>query len=260
MKSLYIASTEPRSGKSVVAIGLMKLIQQRIDKIGYIKPIGNADGGQPDADVELIRLLFKLEHDPKIINPVSIDDARNILAASGGEDELLTKVLHAYNQVAVDADVVVIEGTDYAGALSALELDINAELSKTLDAPVLMVASGENRTSKEIVSQVFAAKETIDEKGCDFIGVIVTRIAPSDHERISTDLETEFKKDGIDLLGVIPGEKLLSSPRMSEIARKVGAKVMFGHDNLSNLVSSVRVAAMTIGNALPRLEDGMLLI
>ncbi len=259
MKSLYIASTEPRSGKSMVAIGLMKLIQQRIDNVGFIKPIGNSDCNQPDDDVELVRILFNLEQDPEIINPICFDNARKMLAA-GEEDELLTKVLRAYNQVAKDSDVVVIEGTDYTGALSALELDINAELSKTLDAPILMVASGENRTADEIISQVFAAKETIDEKGCDFIGVIVTKVSPADHKKITDELETELSNHGIDLLGVIPVDKILSSPRMGEIARKIGAKVMFGHEYLTNLVSSVRVAAMTVGNALKRLEDGMLLI
>ncbi len=259
MKSLYIASTEPQSGKSVVAIGLMKLMQQRVDNIGYIKPIGNSDCYNPDDDVELVRILFKLKQDPDIINPICIDNAREILAA-GEEDELLTKVLRAYNQVAKDSDIVVIEGTDYTSALSALELDINAELSKTLDAPILMVASGENRTTDEIISQVSAAKETIDEKGCDFIGVIVTKVSLVDHRKITDDLETELTNHGIDLLGVIPVDKILSSPRMGEIARKIGAEVMFGHENLTNLVSSVRVAAMTVGNALRRFEDGMLLI
>ncbi|MDP8238465.1 MAG: phosphate acetyltransferase [Candidatus Hatepunaea meridiana] len=259
MKSIYISSTEPRSGKSVVAIGLMKLIHQRIDRIGFIKPIGNAIGVEPDDDVELVRILFKLNQDPDIINPVSIEEAREILA-DGGDDELLTRILRAYNKMAKDSDIVVIEGTDYTGAITALELDINADISKTLDAPVLMVASGENRNSEEIISQVSAAKESFDEKGCDFIGVIVTKVAPKDIKRCNVTLPIEFKKHNIPLLGIIPSDKILSSPRMGEIARKLGAKVMFGKDYLTNLVSSPRIAAMTVGNALARLEEGMLLI
>jgi len=259
MKSIYISSTEPRSGKSIVAIGLMKLIQNRIDKIGFIKPIGNAVGVEPDDDVELVRILFKLQQAPDIINPLSIEDARNILA-TGGTDELLTKILHAYKEVAAKSEIVVIEGTDYTGALSALELDINAHISKTLDAPVLMVASGEDRTIDVIISQVTVAMESFDEKGCEVIGVVVTKVKIEDYNRYQKTLEKELSRQGISLLGVIPIDKVLSSPRMGEIARKVGAKVMFGHEYLPNLVSSVRVAAMTIGNALARIEDGMCLI
>lgn len=242
-----------------MAIGLMRLIQQRIDNIGYIKPIGNSAGVEQDDDVELVRILFKLEQSPDVINPLSIEDARRILA-SGGEDELLTIILRAYNKVSDASDMVVIEGTDYSGALSALELDINADISKTLDAPVLMVASGESRNADEITSQVAVAKESIDEKGCDFLGVIVTKVDPDDHSRIRITLEKKLSHHGIDLLGVIPYDKILGSLRMGEIVRKVGAKVMFGREYLSNMVSSVRVAAMTIGNALARLEDGMCLI
>ncbi len=259
MKSLYISSTEPRSGKSMVAIGLMKLIQQRIDRVGYIKPIGNVSDGAGDDDVELVRRLFKLETPPEIINPLSIEQARQILA-DGGEDELLTSVLRAYNQVADQADVVVVEGTDYKGATAALELDINAHISKTLDAPVLMVASGAERSSDEIIAQVTVAKESFDEKGCDFIGVVVTGVEKGIHQRIQTTLEQQLSRHGIDLLGVIPYDPVLGRPRLGEVARKIGARVMFGHEFLHNLASTPRVAAMTIGNAIERLKEGMLLI
>ncbi|NQU04828.1 MAG: phosphate acetyltransferase [Calditrichaeota bacterium] len=259
MKSLYISSTEPRSGKSVVAVGLMKLLQRRVDKIGFIKPIGNAVGDTLDEDVELIRILFKLNHKPEVINPLSIEEAKVILSESG-DDKLLTKILKAYDQISKDSDIVVVEGTDYSGALSALEFDINADISKTLDAPVLMVASGQDRSVEDIVSQVIVAKESFDEKGCDFIGVIVTKVAEKEHKYITKGLEKEFPKHGITLLGVIPSIDILSSPRLGEIARKLNAKIMYGKECLHNLAGSPRVAAMSIGNALARFEDGMLLI
>ena len=259
MKSLYISSTEPRSGKSTIALGLMNLLHQRIDHLGYIKPIGNAIEGKPDDDAELVRMLYKIEQAPEIINPMSIDEARDILA-KGGEDELLTKVLRSFNLIAKDMDIVVIEGTDYTGSMSALELDINADISNTLDAPVLMVASGQERAVDDIISQVTVAKESFDEKGCDFIGVIVTKVETKNHKHIAEALEAELPNHGIPLLGVIPVIELLSYPRMGEIARKLGAEVMFGQEFMSNLVTSPRVGAMSIRNALPRLEEGMLLI
>ena len=259
MKNIYITATEPRSGKSAIAIGLMKLIGQRIDNVGYIKPIGNSTEVEPDEDVELVRILFKNEEDPEVINPLGIIEAHRMLG-DGREDELLTKVLRAYNKVSSKSDVVIIEGTDYNAELSAVEFDINANISKTLDSPVLMVASSAGRSADEIITQITVAKESFDEKGCDFIGVIVTKVELKDHDRLLKILGDELSGHGINLLGVIPYDNILGAPRMGEIARKIDARVMFGQEYLTNLVSNIRIAAMTIGNALARFEDGMLVI
>ncbi|MBM3325625.1 MAG: phosphate acetyltransferase [Calditrichaeota bacterium] len=259
MKSLYVSSTEPRSGKSAVALGLMKLLQERVDKVSYIKPIGR--GGKPgeDEDVELVRRLFLPDVKSEFINPVGIEEARRLLAA-GSNDELLTRILRASNRLSAECDVMVVEGTDYSGAISALEFDINADISKTLDAPVLMVAKGRHRSAEEIVGLVTAAKESFDERGCDFIGVIVTKVEPALHPRLTAALEKGFENANVDLLGVVPYDLLLGMPRMGEIARKIGAKVLYGHNYLENLAASPRVAAMTIGNVLERLQENMLLI
>ena len=36
---LYIASMEARSGKSVVALGLMEMLSRRLNKIGFFRPV-----------------------------------------------------------------------------------------------------------------------------------------------------------------------------------------------------------------------------
>ncbi len=259
MKSLYITATEPRSGKSVVAIGLMKLFQERVDKVSYIKPIGYGSDGQPDEDISMVRLLFKLDTPPEVMNPITIDQAQEMLA-DGGTDELLTKVLRAHRLAAEHSDIIIIEGTDYKGMLSALEFDINADISNTLDAPVVMVASGHERSAEEIVKQITSAKESFDDKGCGFIGVIVTQVEPVVHQRVQVVLEKELEKHKIDLLGVIPYNSILGRPRLGEIARKINARVMYGSEYLKNLATETQIGAMTIGNALNRFKDGMLLI
>jgi phosphate acetyltransferase len=259
LKSLYISATEPRSGKSAVAVGLMNLMSARVDRVGYIKPIGNLAEGGRDPDVNLVEQLFHTGFPAEVLNPLGLEDARKLLG-EGRTDALLTRVLKAHSKIAAKSDVVIVEGTDYTGALSALELDINADISRTLDAPVLMVASGRGRTADEIIVQILAAKESLDEKGCDFVGVIVTKVDRAEHEKVQGALKAELPKHKIELLGVIPYDDVLGRPRMGEIAQKIGARVMFGQEYLYNLVSAPRVGAMTIANVLDRLVDGMLLI
>ncbi|MBM3328554.1 MAG: phosphate acetyltransferase [Calditrichaeota bacterium] len=259
MKSLYVASTEPRSGKSAVALGLLNVLSERVDRVGYLKPIGRGETAGSDEDVELARRLFAPSAKPEHLSPMGTGEARRLLA-SGSNDELLTRILRAAHSNSEPPDVTVIEGTDYSGAMSALEFDVNADISKTLDAPVLMVASGHGRSAEEIVALVKAAKESFDERGCDFIGVIVTKVEAAVHNRVTAALEKEFERAGIDLIGIIPYSDLLGKPRLGEIARKIGAKVLYGSEYLNNLATQPRVAAMTIGNVLERLQEGMLLI
>lgn len=259
MKSLFISSTEPRSGKSAVAMGFLNFMRERVGQLGYIKPIGTKSERGVDEDIELISRLFKLNFSNDEINPMSLDEARELIS-EGRTDELLTKALRSFNKIATQSDFVLVEGTDYEGSLASLEFDINADIAKNLDAPVVLVARGESRTPKEIISSVAATKESFDEKGCEILGVVVTKVDTGLHSRVSEALKKELPSHGIQLLGVIPWDDILGRHRMGEIARKIGARVLFGHDYLNNQVSTIRVAAMTIGNAIQHFKDGMLLI
>lgn len=259
MKSLYITAAEPRSGKSSVAIGLMNLLRERVDNIAYIKPIGYGANGQTDPDVHLVQKLFNLEAPLEYVNPLKIDQAQEMLA-NGGSDELLTRILRAHKEVSKDADMVIVEGTDYQGMLSALEFDINADISNTLDAPVLIVTSGFNKSTEDIIEQLKVTKESFDEKGCTVIGVVVTRVNRASFNRVEATLMEALPRYGLPLMGVIPFNEILARFRMGEIAQKLNARVMFGAEYLNNLVTRPRIAAMTIGNALTRFTDGAILI
>jgi len=259
MKSIYISATEPRSGKSIFALGLMSLFKRRVNRVGFFKPISNNPISSPDEDVVMIKQLFDLSPSIEELSPLHIEQVGKLLA-SGGEEELATKVLHSFNKISNQYEAIVVEGTDYVGTLASLELDINAIISKTIDAPVLMVASGENRSNIEIIESVSAAKESFDEKGCELIGVVVTKVDKDILDATTTILSKELGFKGIDLLGVLPFDELLGRPRMQEIATKLNAEIVHGKKFLNNLVVQTRVAAMTIGNALDRFEDGMLLI
>ena len=61
-KSLYIAAVEPRSGKSVVALGLMELLSRRVPKVGFFRPV-IASGDRPDKELHLILTRYNLDLD-----------------------------------------------------------------------------------------------------------------------------------------------------------------------------------------------------
>jgi phosphate acetyltransferase len=55
---LYIASIEARSGKSLVALGIMELLSRRLNKIGFFRPV--IPDVETDNNINLISSRYHL--------------------------------------------------------------------------------------------------------------------------------------------------------------------------------------------------------
>lgn len=257
-KKIFITSTEHRSGKSLVTIGLINALQAMIPTVGYMKPIGQIyiDGSSIDKDASLVKNIFNLSDDDADINPASMDDALQ------DKGQLFEKIFDSYGRIAKDKDVVVIEGTDYMSTISALEFDINAEIAQNLAAPVLLVAKGGGKTVEEIVQNVSECAESFKEQGCNLIGAVVNRFDMLNYTDNIKKLEKLLKAEKIPLFGTIFNNPLLSGPRLREVSQTLDAEIVYKGDDLSKVVTDVKVLAMTPENALHYMKDkeGCLLI
>jgi phosphate acetyltransferase len=261
INSLYITSTQESSGKSVITLGVLYLLKQRVDRVGYLKPIGQRfrNDSRIDEDTLLVKKVFDVPFEPEQMCPVTLEEAQDLIG-EGREKELIERVLEAYQEVEKDCDIVVIEGTDYHGALAAFEFDLNADLSMNLSAPILLVAHGLDCSPDQVLNTIEVSKESIDERGCDLQGVIVNKLCVADFAVNAAQIRKGLKKLGVNLFGIVPQIAMLSQPRVGEIAAKIHAEVLFGKEYLDNLVSETKVAAMLTGNMLDRIRDGMLII
>ncbi|UCF99565.1 MAG: phosphate acetyltransferase [Spirochaetaceae bacterium] len=257
-RKIFITSTEPRSGKSLVTIGLMQALQGIIPKVGYMKPIGQRYVGEStiDADALLVRDIFGLTDDLKDINPASMQDAQV------DKDKLFERVFAARSRLSESKDVVIFEGTDYTSTISALEFDINAELAHNLVAPVLLVASGAGKNFTQIVDNIVEATESFQEMNCNLLGVVVNRFETESFIRDTDKLREMLKQRDITLYGTLPPHMLLSRPRLREVAEQLGAEIFYQGDDLAKVVTDVKILAMTPENALGYVGeiDGYLLI
>jgi phosphate acetyltransferase len=256
-KKIFISATEPRSGKSLLTIGLMSALQGIVPAVGYMKPIGQRYRGQNDYDEDaaLVKEIFALDDALPDINPASLETAQT------DKDILFEKIFNAYARLSAGKDLVVIEGTDYTSTVSALEFDINAELAHNLTAPVLLVANGAGKSTEEIVRGVAECRDSFRELGCRLLGTVVNRYeaAQKAGARLLAKLLAEKE---IPLFGVLPGNPLLSGPRLREVAEKLDARVLNRGDDLSKIVTRTLVLAMTPENALGYMKDrdGCLLV
>jgi len=253
--NLYVAATEARSGKSLVALGLMEMLLRKIEKVGFFRPIRPEDH---DHDIELISSQFnlKIPHD-RMYGLTSEEISR--LFSMGKKEEIVGKVIEKYRELAKMCDFVLCEGTDFASSTSVFELDINAEICKNLGSPVLLVSRARRKGISATVTRIELALDSLKEKGCQTIATIVNRVAPEHREKILEALK-ETRLVDQQLIYTIPDEASLGKPTVGEIARILGAEVLYGEEQLTRHVYNFTVAAMQLRNFLPRIEHGSLII
>ena len=256
--NLYITSTESRSGKSAICLGIMELLVRNIDRVGFFRPLIRDTNGKPDNDVDLISRYYKLDIPYDDMYGCTTSEA-NELIALGKQDELIERIFTKYNRIKDDYDFVLCEGTDFEGSTSSFEFDINAEVANNLGCPVLLVATAYNKTLNETFSAIDVTIESLKEKGCKILSTIVNRTNPSDEKEIIKYLERKYAVSG-QLIYSIPNEKYLGNPTIGEIVEILNARVLYGHDQLDRHAHNIIVAAMQLRNFLKGIDHGTLVI
>ncbi|WP_423184544.1 AAA family ATPase [Arthrobacter sp. NyZ413] len=172
---VYVCGTAPGSGKSLVSLGLMDAMHRRADSVGFFRPIVGVKDPNSDPMVALMRSQYKL--DPSVCaGGVALASARS--PGSGKANDVLAGAVERFSRLRVSADVVVVEGSDFAGNDTAMELAFNARLANNLGLPVLAVVGARGLSLNETVEAISVAGELFDSEHCPLLGVIVNRADP----------------------------------------------------------------------------------
>ena len=258
--SLYITATETRSGKSAISLGVMEMLARKICRVGFFRPIINVTPGSEkrDNDIHLIASHFKLDFPYEKMYGYTLADVNNLISG-GREAELIEGIIKKCDELKKTCDFVLCEGTDFASSSAAFEADINAEISKNLGSPVLLVANAYQKAIDDTIRSTDLALESLADKGCQTVATIVNRADPQDEEVIIRLLKKRQPHES-QLVYVIPNEKLLGNPTVGEIATILGAEVLWGTEDLNRHVDSFIVAAMQLRDFLPRIAKDALII
>jgi phosphate acetyltransferase len=258
--SLYVTATEARSGKSAISLGLMEMLLRQIEKVGFFRPIitVDQDRNEKDNDIDLISSYFDLGIPYEKMYGYTAAEAGKLLSARG-EGEVLDGIMRKYDLLEEVCEFVLCEGTDFASSTAAFELDINADISKNLGSPVLLVANAHKRSVDQTARSIELALDSLNDKGSHTIATIINRIAPRDAKKAIKALKM---KDSIrnQLVYSIPENESLGRPTVGEIADIIGAEVLYGKEQLNRHVHNFSVAAMQLHNFLTRIERGSLII
>ena len=255
---LYITALEAKSGKSLIALGVMELLVRKLDRVCFFKPIINVKPGQVDKDIKLIQEHYNLIIPYDQIYAFTAEEASRLIS-SGHHEEVLDGILKKYAALAEKFDFVLCMGSDYEGITSAFEFDFNAEIAQNLGAPVLLVAKGHHKTSDQIIDACRMAIESYSAKGCELIALILNRCDMEVSEPCLEKLQAGLS-DKIELIFVLPDAPKLAQANMYEVAEHLGAKVLFGESQLTRSVGHYEVAGMQLRNFLPRIMENSLIL
>jgi len=260
-RRVFIAATRQNVGKTTLSLGLITSLRKRFKDIGFIKPVGQRylveDGHKVDEDSVLMERIFNFQFPLEEMSPVAVErgytekflDGKIIHNASD-------KIRVAFDHVAKDKDLVIIEGTGHAGVGSVFDLS-NAAVAKMLDSRAILVSQGGIGNP---IDEVMLNKSLFDKRGVKLIGVIINKVLPHKYEKISRYVKLGLNRLGIPVLGVIPYIELLDIPTMRDIREELDMHVLCGEEYLDRQMKKVLVGAMEVKEAVQYLEDDCMVI
>ena len=260
-KNLFITATEARSGKSAIALGIMELLIRNVGRVGFFRPLihGTPEGKKIDNDIHLFSSYFKLGIPEEKMFAYTLTEAGNLIGR-GRQDELLEGIFNAYKEIEKDHDFILCEGIELEGSTASFEFDLNAQITKNLGCPVLLVANAHHKSIDDVIRSIKVYHKSFINEGCEVLATIVNRTLTDDAgQKIISLLEKENPASG-PLFYAVPEDKRLGNPTIGEIARILGAEILYGGDRLNRHVYGFTVAAMQLRNFLKRIEHGMLVI
>src|SRR5438552_5160983 len=258
---VFLAATRQNDGKTTASLGLLAAMQKLYPRIGYIKPVGQrfveVEEQKIDEDILLMDRVYQLNCPLVDMSPIAVepDFTRKYLQSSNNE-ALVRKIEKAFDRVAWEKDFVLCEGSGHAGVGSVFDLS-NAQVAKVLKAKVVIVSRG---GIGKPIDEVALNQALFEKEGVEIIGVILNKVILDKLDYVTEFARRGLKRKGLDLLGVIPHQSILSNPSVDLIREELRAELLTADQPLHNLVDDVVVGAMGVNNAMRHFKRGVLLI
>lgn len=263
-------------GLTSVSLGLIRSLEQKGAKLGFMKPISQPSSGEDkiDRSTSIIRTSTPVE----TAEPFMLSVAENLIGQNK-TDVLLEKIVEHHQQLAKNNEIVIVEGliptrkNSYANR-------INYEIAKALDAEIILVSAPATETPAELKERVEAVASSFGGKdNPNLLGVVINKFnAPIDDSgRTRPDL-TEifdsfqhahanvaeiyklFEKSPIRVLACIPWSAELIATRVVDLVRHLGAAILNEGDINTRRIRGITFCARSLQNMLEHFKTGSLLV
>jgi len=221
--ALYVTSSQASAGKTAVCAGLGKHLLDDGKKVGFFKPLVSEIKGleATDSDAQFMKQILALKE--------PIDSLCPVISKQG---ELPSNIKKAYAKVSRDKDVVIVEGV-WRQRPGGKPIEASYEVVQALDGRVIIV-------------EPYSEKLAIDnyrDFGKYLLGVVINKVPRS-------RLSAQFGKEGIDILGVLPEDRILFSLTIGELAEHIQGEILNNAEKSAEVVENFMLGAMTLDSGL----------
>jgi phosphate acetyltransferase len=262
-RSVYVASVEGHTAKSVVALGVLEALTKKYKKVGVFRAIAPTEH---DSVLELLLESTNTEF------PISESVGVSYKEMHQTPEKAISLILDRFKALEDKCDAVVILGSDYTDVFSPAEFSFNSRVATNLGAPLILVFNGREihstsehlgqakpRSSQDLMSMAELAMQEVKEAHTTILAAVVNRADPERLESIKEALGNALPKEVP--IWVIPEEQLLSAPRMEQILEAVSGKLLFGSEaRLRTEALDLVVAAMTPEHVLERVSESAVVV
>ena len=241
MVGLYLTSLEPAAGKSAMCTGIGKRLLKDGKKVGFLKPVlvtaEPPSGEVVDQDAAFIKQALELEEPVGSLCATALSPQSLEAALAGKEDSLGKKLQKAYEEVARNKDVVLLEGV--SGHAQA-----SAEIAKLLGAKTIMLAM---YASDSAIGEIAAAAQAL---GDSLLGVIINAVPQGKMESVRASIVPRLEESKVKVLGVLPQDRALFTLSVGELAQHLQGELLNSAEGSEELVESLMLGAMYVGSGL----------
>jgi phosphate acetyltransferase len=263
-RSVYVASVEGHTAKSVVALGVLEALTKKFPRVGVFRSV-TPDSGV-DVVLDLLLANTNLSLDPELSVGVSYREMHE------APEKALGKILENYKRLEQQCDAVVVIGSDYTDIFSPAEFSFNARVAANLGVPMVLVFNGREvyttsehlgqadpRNSQDLLSMAELAMQEVREAHTTILAAVVNRADSERLDSIRSAVANALPKDVP--VWVVPEDPFLPAPRMGTILEAVGGKLLFGDTSrLASEAMDLVVAAMTPEHVLERITEGSVVV
>lgn len=258
---LFIAATQQNDGKTTSALGLFSVLKKRLGRIGFIKPVGQrfeeVDGKRIDEDSLLIDRTFGVQTPIEDMSPIAVEpDFTRRYIDNANNDHLVRRLQNSFDRACWEKEFCLIEGSGHAGVGSVFDLS-NARVAKLLGSKVLMVSKG---GIGRPIDELALNKALFDKEGVEIVGVVVNKILPEKFEFIKEFCSRGLARLGIEMVGAMPAEPVLSNPTLNEVCKRVRGRFVNSRSEAHRKVERSIIGAMNSSHVMEEFTPGTLVV
>ncbi|MHA1230373.1 MAG: phosphotransacetylase family protein [Candidatus Helarchaeota archaeon] len=253
MKSIYVVSYSPFSGKTAFSLGLALCLKDEGINVGYFKPIGvgipDESGKYIDPDVILMKEVLKIDKKydeicPPI--PMKIGTYAFVKKYQEDRDYFRNNIVNHFNKIKDDYDFIIIEGRHRIQSLFTYRMDA-ITLSKLLKSKILLISNG-------IIDDIILQKTLIKGMNAELLGTVFNNIDLPLREKVKGELIPLLERYEIPFYGCIPLRPILISPTAREFYTALGGQILIGSEYLDKTIQSFHIGAMSTESAIKILK------